>query len=115
MTVKRGGAGVGHMKSMRIVLVWAAVASMAGLAGAAEYHVSKSGSDSNPGSSSQPFLTIQKAATVMQAGDMCTVHAGTYREEVIPPRGGSSESQRITYRAAEGEKVYWKGSDQFTN
>ena len=86
-----------------------------GGAWATEYHVAKSGSDSGPGSSSQPFLTIQKAATVMQPGDGCTVHEGTYREEVIPPRGGNSEAQRITYRAADNEKVYWKGSDQFTN
>ncbi|MBM4165179.1 MAG: DUF1565 domain-containing protein, partial [Lentisphaerae bacterium] len=99
----------------RMRLVTAVLIGAVGLAGATEYHVSKSGSDSNSGSLSQPFLTIQKAATVMQPGDVCTVQAGTYREEVIPPRGGISESQRITYRAAEGETVYWKGSDPFTN
>jgi len=103
------------MKNVRICLILAAVAHAIGFAGATEYHVSRSGLDSHPGSSSQPFLTIQKAATVMQAGDVCTVQAGTYREEVIPPRGGSAEAQRITYRAAEGEKVLWKGSDPFTN
>jgi hypothetical protein len=82
---------------------------------AAEYHVSESGVDTNPGTSSQPFGTIQKAADVMQPGDACVVHAGTYREEVIPPRGGTSESQRITYRAQTPGTVFWKGSNQFTN
>jgi len=101
--------------SITVLLILLGAAGAVGVAGAAEYHVSKSGSDANPGSSARPFLTIQKAATVMQPGDVCTVHDGTYREEVIPPRGGSSEAHRITYRAAEGEKVYWKGSDQFTN
>ena len=99
----------------KLSLFMVAVVVTAGIAGAAEYHVAKNGSDSNPGSSAQPFLTIQKAATIMQPGDVCTVQEGTYREEVIPPRGGSSEAQRITYRAADGEKVYWKGSDRFTN
>ena len=104
-----------HLAINRMCVVMAAMMGAIGIAGAAEYHVSKRGSDANPGSSAQPFLTIQKAAASMQPGDVCTVHAGTYREEVIPPRGGISEAQRITYRAAEGEQVYWKGSDQFTN
>jgi len=99
----------------RVGLIVAAFMSAVNNGGATEYHVAKSGLDANPGSSALPFLTIQKAATVMQPGDVCTVQAGTYREEVIPPRGGISEAQRITYRAAEGEKVYWKGSGQFTN
>jgi len=79
-----------------------------------EYHVAKTGSDSNVGSSSAPFLTVKRAATAAQPGDTVTVHAGTYREWVDPPRGGSSESARITYRAAPGEAVYLKGSEQIS-
>jgi len=40
-----------------------------------------------------------------------TVHAGTYRERVNPPRGGTSGENRITYQAAPGEKVVIKGSE----
>jgi hypothetical protein len=47
----------------------------------------------------------------MQPGDSCTVHAGTYREWVNPPRGGLSDANRITYQAAAGEVVYIKGSE----
>ena len=58
-----------------------------------EIHVSETGSDSGPGSQARPYLTINKAASVAQPGDTVTVHAGTYREWVKPPRGGTGEEQ----------------------
>ena len=78
------------------------------------YHVAKTGADTNAGTGAQPFLTIQKAADVMQPGDSVLIHAGTYREWVNPPRGGTSESARITYKSAAGEKVIIKGSEVVT-
>jgi len=81
---------------------------------ATEYHVSVKGSDRNAGSIEKPFKTIQAAANKSQPGDTVTVHAGTYREWINPPRGGESNEKRITYRAAPGEKVEIKGSEQVT-
>jgi alpha-L-arabinofuranosidase len=82
---------------------------------AKEYHVSVKGSDKNNGSASMPYKTISAAAQVAQPGDVIIVHAGTYRERVTPPRGGESDTKRIIYRAAEGEKVEIKGSEIVTN
>ena len=82
---------------------------------AREIHVAKTGSDSASGSQAGPFLTINKAASIAQPGDIVTVHAGTYREWVKPPRGGTGESNRITYCAATGEKVLIKGSKRITS
>jgi hypothetical protein len=79
------------------------------------YHVSKSGNDKNIGSVEQPFLTINRAATVALPGDTVIVHEGEYREWVDPKRGGLSESNRITYSAAEGERVVIKGSETVSN
>jgi len=76
-----------------------------------EYHVAKEGKDSNPGSEQSPFLTIGKAAEMAQAGDVIIVHEGIYREEINPPRGGTSDEYRITYRAAEGESIEIRGSE----
>lgn len=81
---------------------------------AANLYVSKTGSDAASGDEANPFLTINRAAQVAQRGDVVTVRAGTYRERVTPARGGSA-AQRITYRAAPGEKVSIKGSDQITS
>jgi len=79
-----------------------------------EYHVAKSGNDSNKGTADSPFLTISAASKVAKPGDMITVHAGVYREYVNPPRGGNSEKDRIVYRASPGEDVKIKGSEQIT-
>lgn len=80
-----------------------------------EYHVSKTGSDLGQGTFSDPFLTINKAASLAKAGDTVTVHEGVYREWVNPKYKGLSEKRRIVYQAAEGEKVIIKGSEEIKN
>ena len=82
---------------------------------ATEYHVSVKGNDANTGVESAPFRTIGKAAQAAYAGDVITVHAGTYREWVNPPRGGESAERRIVYRAAPDERVELKGSELVAN
>jgi len=76
-----------------------------------EYHVSVNGDDANDGSAARPFETIMAAANMAMPGDVITVHAGTYREQITPPRGGNSDQERIVYQAAKGEKVEIKGSE----
>lgn len=76
-----------------------------------EYHVSVKGNDSNAGTISMPFKTINRAAKVAMPGDVITVHEGIYREKIVPPRGGISDKQRITYQAAKGERVVITGSN----
>ncbi len=75
------------------------------------YHVSKNGFDYNEGTENKPFLTIQKAADAAIAGDTIIVHGGVYREWIKPRLGGLSNDNRITYMAAEGERVVIKGSE----
>src|SRR5512144_3048129 len=78
---------------------------------AAEFHVAVSGNDTNAGTQAAPLRTIQRAAELVQAGDVITVHEGVYRERINPPRGGASDKKRIVYQAARGEKVAIKGSE----
>lgn len=73
-----------------------------------------SASNSNPGTSAAPFKTIDKAAQIAQAGDTVIVKGGTYREWVKPVNRGTSNA-KITYRAADNEMVYIKGSERITN
>jgi len=73
--------------------------------------VSKSGSDSNSGTSTNlSFLTIQKAASVMVAGDTCYVLSGTYRETVTPAHSGTSAAP-ITFAAYPGAIPIVSGAD----
>ena len=79
------------------------------------YHVAKNGLDTNVGTADSPFLTIGAAAHVARAGDKVVVHEGEYREWVKPKEGGLSNTRRITYEAAKGEKVIIKGSERIQN
>lgn len=79
-----------------------------------DYHVAVTGNDTNDGAEATPFKTISAAAAVAQPGDTVTVHEGVYREWVNPPRGGESDTKRIVYQAAPGEKVEIKGSEPVT-
>jgi alpha-N-arabinofuranosidase len=78
---------------------------------AAEIHVSPNGNDAATGSAAKPLKTISAAAQKAMPGDTVTVHAGVYRERVDPPRGGESDSKRIIYQAAKGEKVVITGAE----
>jgi hypothetical protein len=54
------------------------------------FYVSKSGSDTNSGSASAPWLTIQHAASTATAGATVIVEAGTYNESVLFANSGTS-------------------------
>ena len=74
------------------------------------FYVSTSGSDSNAGTLSKPFRTIQRAANLAEAGDTVLVRGGTYRETVRPSRSGSS-GDPITFKPYNGENVTISGAD----
>ena len=78
------------------------------------YYVSTSGSDSNSGTStSAPFQTIQKCASVAVAGDSCLIMAGTYHETVTPTNSGTS-SAPITFAPYNGASVTIDGANAVT-
>jgi hypothetical protein len=58
---------------------------------AVTYYVRKTGNDGNSGTATnQAWLTIDKAAATVVAGDVVYVGAGTYTEEVKPTNDGTS-------------------------
>lgn len=77
-----------------------------------EFHVSVNGCDHAEGTKENPFRTISKAAAAAETGDKVIVHEGEYREWVKPAHTGYSDISRITYEAAEGERVVIKGSER---
>ena len=74
------------------------------------YYVATDGSDSDPGSIDEPFLTIQKFADIAIAGDTCFIREGTYRETITPANSGNAESE-ITYKSYPGETAVVSGAD----
>ena len=66
---------------------------------AATYYVAaSSGNDSNIGTYSNPFKTIQHCADIANASDTCLVQAGYYNETISINRGGTP-ANRITFLA----------------
>lgn len=78
---------------------------------AREFHVAMTGNDASEGGPAQPLRTIQAAANQAKPGDIITVHEGSYRERIDPPRGGETDAKRIIYQAEPGAKVAIKGSE----
>ncbi|MFC1538464.1 right-handed parallel beta-helix repeat-containing protein [Candidatus Latescibacterota bacterium] len=68
-------------------------------------------SDTNPGSPDAPFLTINRAAQVVNAGERVLIRSGVYREKVAPKNSGSGLDGMISYEAAPGARVIIKGSE----
>lgn len=96
-----------HKREITLLTLIALTATL----NATEFHVAITGKDDNAGTQSAPLRTIQRAAVLAQPSDTITVHAGTYRERINPPRGGESNAKRIVYQAAAGEKVIITGSE----
>ncbi len=67
-------------------------------------------SDENEGTAERPFLTINRAAEVVKAGERVLVRAGVYRETVQPVRGGDGPDRMITFEAEAGQTVVLRGS-----
>ena len=66
------------------------------------FYVSLSGSDSNPGTITLPWRTIQHAADQALPGDTIYIRGGVYHEAVFTSNGGT-EGNPIRFRAYPGE------------
>ena len=73
------------------------------------YYVSTSGSDSNPGTSSAPWLTIQHAADSVSAGATVDVFAGVYHESVNFPASGTAAAP-IIFQSYPGQTAVIDGT-----
>lgn len=72
------------------------------IAQAESFHVSSvKGSDSNPGSQSEPFRTIQVGLDALGAGDDLVIESGTYRELLVLDDVAGIPGDFIEIRAAE--------------
>jgi hypothetical protein len=93
------------------VLVSAMLAGGTGQVLAADFYVGGAGaSDRNPGTASQPFATIQKAAGVAAAGDFVNIRSGIYRETVVPANSGAP-GRSITFQPAGNAVVTVSGAN----
>lgn len=76
---------------------------------AATYYVATTGSDSAPGTESQPWRTVQKAANTLAPGDTALVRGGVYSEAVTVNVSGAP-GQPVTLAAYPGETPVLDGT-----
>ncbi len=75
----------------------------------ATYYVSTTGNDSNNGSYTAPWLTIQHAASTVTAGATVYVEGGTYYESVNFPNSGTATNP-ITFASYPGQTATIDGT-----
>ena len=73
------------------------------------FYVSKSGKDTNSGSFTAPWLTIQHAANSVSAGATVYVEVGVYKESVTFPASGTT-SNPITFASYPGQTAVIDGT-----
>ena len=71
----------------------------------ATFYVDPAGSNSNDGSIGTPWLTIQKAADTMVAGDTANVNDGTYT-------GGTDQVVNVTTSGTSGNPITYKSTNR---
>lgn len=69
-----------------------------------------SAGDNNPGTIDLPWLTIQHASEVMEAGDMTYIREGSYNEHVYVEQGGNGTAGHIVFSAYPGETPILDGT-----
>jgi hypothetical protein len=80
---------------------------------AATYYVATTGADSNPGTMSQPFRSIARGVSSLNAGDTLYIRDGTWTEQIdmqVPNKSGT-EGNYITVAGYPGETVTLRFTD----
>lgn len=95
---------------MKLFVVLSMVLFFSMAAFAKTYYVSTAGNDSNTGSGSSPWLTIQHAVDQVVAGDTILVKSGVYNELVTFNKSGSEADGYIVLQNAPGESPIIDGS-----
>ncbi|HTW95579.1 MAG TPA: right-handed parallel beta-helix repeat-containing protein [Tepidisphaeraceae bacterium] len=102
---------------MRSCLAFLLLIALASSAWADIFHIAQNApnaSDQNPGTAQQPWLTLARADRWVEAGDTVIIHAGVYRQTLLPGNSGTA-AKPIIFEAAPGEKVIITGADVISN
>jgi hypothetical protein len=90
------------VKFLSLILLSACVSGAFGQTNSS-FYVSTTGDDSNPGTETAPWRTIQHATDVVRAGGTVNVRGGVYEELVTIKASGNATDGFITFRSYPGE------------
>lgn len=78
---------------------------------ASSYYVATNGSDSNPGTIDQPFLTLAKGFSALAPGDTLYIRGGTYTMQRVDVTSSGTASAYKSVRNYPGETVIFDGQN----
>jgi hypothetical protein len=90
------------VKFLSLVMLLVCVSTAFGQANSS-FYVSTTGNDSNPGTQTAPWRTVQHAVDTVRAGSIVNVRGGVYEELVSIKASGNATDGYITFRSYPGE------------
>ncbi len=102
-----------NLSKLKILSIYATSFLFLSFTHAATYYVSTSGSNSNEGTLTKPFKTIQRGLDLARAGDTVLVRGGTYAGSVTFKYSGAS-GKPITLRNYSGERAIIDQGSSYT-
>ena len=75
-----------------------------------EYYISTLGDSLNPGTFNSPFLYVQQAVDIMEAGDICYIRQGVYSENIIIDNKDGTVGVPIIFTSYNDERVVFDGT-----
>jgi uncharacterized protein DUF1565 len=105
VNLRRLGGGLLTSMNLNPLVVLAFLVCLSGAFGQTNstFYVSTTGNDSNPGTQTAPWRTVQHAADVARAGGTVNVRGGIYEERVSIKASGNATDGYITFRSYPGE------------
>jgi hypothetical protein len=91
-----------NLKRASVFVILVCVSAAVGQSNSSVY-VATTGSDSNPGTQTAPWRTIQHAADTVRAGSTVNVRGGVYEELVSVTSSGNATDGYVTFRSYPGE------------
>jgi uncharacterized repeat protein (TIGR02059 family) len=112
--VKVNNRLVKNLKSMKKIFILIFI-TFSVMASATSYYISPTGNDSNSGTATSPFFTLNKAWSLVKAGDIIYAKGGVYRyntrQNLIGKSGTATDTIRIM--ASPGERPVFTKSSSF--
>jgi Right handed beta helix region len=91
-----------NLNRAAVFMLWVCVSAAFGQSNSSRY-VATTGDDSNPGTQTAPWRTVQHAADSVHAGSTVNVRGGVYEELINISGSGNATDGYITFRSYPGE------------
>jgi Right handed beta helix region len=91
-----------NLNRAAVFMLWVCVSAAFGQSNSSRY-VATTGDDSNPGTQTAPWRTVQHAADSVHAGSTVNVRGGVYEELINISGSGNATDGYITFRSHPGE------------